>query len=67
MHCFKSICLTAAALAASVAQAVQFTNSDYSGITAGQPFEISWSGDGTVSYLEGSGQELRILADPTIN
>ena len=54
MHSFKSLCAAAIVAAASIAQAIEFTNSDYSGITAGQPFEITWSGDGSVSFAEDS-------------
>ena len=61
MNSFKSFCFVAAALTISVAQAVQLTNSDYSGITAGQPFEISWSGDGTVSIFRETPVEMSFL------
>ncbi len=35
-------------LAPLAAQAVAFTNSNYDGITAGIPFTLTWSGNGTV-------------------
>lgn len=44
--------LSAVALSALLwpvcAAMVAFTNSDYSSITVGNPFAISWTGDGTV-------------------
>jgi len=48
----RLLSLTAAFLAPLSIQAlVQFTNSAYSGITAGQAFKLTWQGDGTVSLL----------------
>ena len=35
----------------SLVQGVALTNDNYYGITIGSPFELTWSGDGTVSSL----------------
>ena len=39
---------------------VAFTNSNFNGIKAGQPFELTWQGDGTVSDLFHCGFVARI-------
>jgi hypothetical protein len=41
---FTKLLVTAAAFAVASAQTVQFTNSNFAGITVGTPFNISWSG-----------------------
>ena len=37
-----------ALLLPALAQAVAFTNSNYTGITVGAPFTLTWAGDSTV-------------------
>ena len=41
---FAKLLVAAAAFAVASAQSVQFTNSNFSGITVGSPFNITWSG-----------------------
>lgn len=48
----RLLALAAALLAPLSAHAfVAFTNSNFNGITAGQPFELTWQGDGTVRFV----------------
>lgn len=41
---FPKLLIAAAAFAVASAQTVKFTNTDFSGITVGSPFNITWSG-----------------------
>ena len=41
--------------AVSLVQGVGLTDDNYYGITIGSPFELTWSGDGTVSSLARNG------------
>lgn len=60
MRCstFAAVFLTPLYVLAEVA----FTNDAYDGITAGAPFTITWSGDGTVRLIHVNG--LILTADP---
>jgi hypothetical protein len=41
---FTKLLVATAAFAVASAQTVQFTNSNFAGITVGSPFNITWSG-----------------------
>ena len=50
----RFLTIATALLAPLCAQAVvMFTNNAYNGIAAGAPFTLTWSGDGTVSIVDG--------------
>lgn len=50
----SNLALWAAVFAPFAAAKVAFTNSDYSGITAGKPFVLTWNGDAPVCTLNHS-------------
>lgn len=59
--------ITASALFAMANAIVQLTNSDFSGITAGTPFNITWSGNtGPVNLLLKSGPSTDLVTSGTI-
>ena len=47
----RLLTLTAALLAPFCVQAsVEFTNAKFGALTAGEPFKLTWKGDGTVRF-----------------
>ena len=46
---WRGVALILSLILPALVTGVQFLNSDYSGVTAGEDFTLTWNGDGTVS------------------